>query len=672
MPKKLSDHPSAERILVFDARDLSQIGASDGVCADYQTYIDFMFMQDRLRFQEPQATECDNTYKQIVSYVLVKYKNKLLRFIRSPDKTKEKPVYVDGHYSIGFRGQVLESDQDIFSFGSGYSVYENSVKRIVREKIGVEIDKSGYQLQTMGVLIDNSTSISKQKIAFIHLLDIEEPLSPNREKTSKKPRFVDFSEISKNLGDYEFWSILCLQAFYPNKLEIKTTICVNHNLSLYNQARTLLVVGQIGSGKSEACKILGSEYGYLHISCSGILKRLIGYKTEDKIERKVMQDKGYDFISQPRGHEELAAAILEYMLSHPSEKYVIDGLRYPETLSTLKKMTGRIITLVYVQSHIKNRFRLYHLNHDPSDDISDFLRITNHPVESEIVRFRPDADIVIYNHGSLDSYTSSLREFFRSELTDEFLRESWNLNAPQRHEQLIEKVDISFWYVLLPKIIEVIKGIKNSTSFNLLDVGCGTGVLSLILSEHVHQVVGIDPSEASIRKAEEGAENSEKVSYHCITVEEYSDQCKTPFDCIVAHMALQTTKRLDSAFLSMNRLLKEDGILIFTIPHPAFNPIRKKKLFPKSIYRYSEAAFYKIPFTITKDRQPLPSLVPYFHRPLQEYAEAIHSAGLFIQVIFEPGPDTETITRYSKDDWVYPHFLMFVCRKSSLVPQPGN
>ena len=667
MPKHLTDNSSMEYTLFFDATQFNQLADGDGVWPDYQPCLDFIFGQGKLKFSNDQQMIQERNYKEIVSYILVKRGDKLLRFNRLPDKTNGKVLYLDGHYSVGFGGAVKESDQDIFSIGTGYSVYINSVKRLVRGKIGINIDAAGCRIQTMGILIDSSTTTNDRKIAIIHLIEIEESLSPVYLKTRQKPRFVDFPEISKSLEEFEFWSILCLQALYSDRIEIKTTIALNQNINLYDQSGILLIVGQIGSGKSEASRILRDEFGFLHISCSGLLKQLLGFRADEEIERKVLQDQGYDFISRPGGHERLAMAISDFMSTYPSDKYVVDGLRFPRTLSELRKVVNRPITLIYVQSHIKNRFRLYHENHKPSDGFSDFVRITNHPVEREIVKFRPDADIVIYNHGSLDSYTLSLREFFRSELTDEFLKDSWNLNASVRHEQLVNKLDISFWRVLLPKIQETIRAMDNSSTFRLLDVGCGTGVLSDALSKQVAQVVGIDPSDASIRKAEEEFGMSEELSFHCVPIEEFSEQCKTRFDCIVAHMSLQTAKRLDRALVSMNKLLKENGALIITIPHPAFNQIRKRKLFPKSKYNYLEAAFYKVPFTITKDRRPLPSLVPYFHRPIQEYAQVIHESGFVIQRILEPGPNQETADLYPIGAWIYPHFMMFVCCKTTAV-----
>jgi 2-polyprenyl-3-methyl-5-hydroxy-6-metoxy-1,4-benzoquinol methylase len=43
-----------------------------------------------------------------------------------------------------------------------------------------------------------------------------------------------------------------------------------------------------------------------------------------------------------------------------------------------------------------------------------------------------------------------------------------------------------------------LRGIENISDFVVLDIGCGTGFLTEILSYHVKKIIGVDPSKVSI------------------------------------------------------------------------------------------------------------------------------------------------------------------------------
>ena len=78
----------------------------------------------------------------------------------------------------------------------------------------------------------------------------------------------------------------------------------------------------------------------------------------------------------------------------------------------------------------------------------------------------------------------------------------WSDVAPLRHQQYLQREDITFFELFLPIILQQLQDQANYSSFKVLDVGCGTGFLARVLSNTVYEVVGIDPSQDSINLAE--------------------------------------------------------------------------------------------------------------------------------------------------------------------------
>lgn len=240
----------------------------------------------------------------------------------------------------------------------------------------------------------------------------------------------------------------------------------------------------------------------------------------------------------------------------------------------------------------------------------------------------------------------------------------WDVNSKARHEQIISGIDISFSHLLTPEIIDILMNSKNSSSFYALDVGCGTGVLTQLLSGHVRKVIGIDPSCDSINIARQ-AFSEDNLSFVCSDIESYSSSNLATFDFIVAHMTLHTIHRAELAIKKISSLLKNKGLFVFSIPHPAFYTERERLKNVVIDYKYCETMLFKIPFTISNDPTPLPAEVPYFHRPIEDYNKFLFEAGFCIHRILEPMPTDEIKKLYPKEKkWDNPHFMIFSCHKA--------
>ena len=112
-------------------------------------------------------------------------------------------------------------------------------------------------------------------------------------------------------------------------------------------------------------------------------------------------------------------------------------------------------------------------------------------------------------------------------------------------------------------IVERIMGILPPPPCVVLDVGCGTGMMSETMTRSGYDVTAMDSSEEIVRCARERGTRS-----ICSRVEDLDSP--NTFDCVLALDLLEHVEDDHDALLRMERSLKRDGCLIVTVPaHPS-------------------------------------------------------------------------------------------------------
>ncbi|WP_292459837.1 class I SAM-dependent methyltransferase [Methanothermococcus sp.] len=113
---------------------------------------------------------------------------------------------------------------------------------------------------------------------------------------------------------------------------------------------------------------------------------------------------------------------------------------------------------------------------------------------------------------------------------------------------------VDIWRTVLS---ETFKG-----KMKILDVGCGTGFLSLILAELGHEVVGIDLSEGMLSKAKKKADDLGLDIEFMIGDAENLPFENDSFDAVVNRHLLWTLPNPDKAVMEWGRVIKNGGKLI--------------------------------------------------------------------------------------------------------------
>jgi len=113
---------------------------------------------------------------------------------------------------------------------------------------------------------------------------------------------------------------------------------------------------------------------------------------------------------------------------------------------------------------------------------------------------------------------------------------------------------------------EICRDVKPGSS--VLDIGCGTGTLSIMLSEHGHQVIGVDLSTkmlsvANSKRPDSTHENN--LEFKNVSALELDEEFEdASFDCIVSTLMFSELSDEEQRFVlrQCNRMLKPNGRLI--------------------------------------------------------------------------------------------------------------
>ncbi len=230
----------------------------------------------------------------------------------------------------------------------------------------------------------------------------------------------------------------------------------------------------------------------------------------------------------------------------------------------------------------------------------------------------------------------------------------WSQAAELRRQQIESGLDITFNHIFKPLLLNSLGELKPNS---VLEVGAGTSHLSKAFEERGFQVTAIEPSAGMFAVAEQVLEGSAVTLINC---QSFDLPLHKSFDAAVSHLVVHVVEDLSSFLASIAVHLIPGGHLLVTLPHPCFFNCYKK-LFQEE-YSYMSPASKEISFTITNDPYNQISGVPYHHRPLSSYINALVQSGFSIDGFDEVFPDKD-IQRLYGSEWKNPRYCMFSCRK---------
>jgi ubiquinone/menaquinone biosynthesis C-methylase UbiE len=174
--------------------------------------------------------------------------------------------------------------------------------------------------------------------------------------------------------------------------------------------------------------------------------------------------------------------------------------------------------------------------------------------------------------------------------------------------------------------------------FDVLDVGCGEGIVSRALATAGARVVGIDPTHTLIAHAE-AAERAHPVgvAYRVDDGATLRTVADGSVDGVTAALSLNNIADLDAALRSVRRVLRPGGFLAFTVPHPCFDaPGTETISTPRGVRRVAGDYFVE---GLWRSAHPQSvRRAGNYHRTISTYLTAVLDHGFALQSFEEPAP----------------------------------
>jgi len=412
-----------EDVLVLPTSELRKLGSFQFISKKVAPYAETLHDPQKVQFVARTQAETDPRYKQIISYVLVQQHDALLRFVRGSYSNVR--THLLGRYCVGFGGHVQSRDMaDAPLFSMIDNGYTNSVHRELNEELRLPSGSiTPNNLRLIGVLNDDSSDLGQVHFAFIHLLNLDhlstrlEARDLKREKSVNQLEFIPIQDLGKDFERYEYWSKLCIREFFRTRIKIAAKVHRVHNYRIRNHKAAIAIVGNIGSGKTEACRLLKSRFRYDLISSGRVIQNILGLRSLAELGREKFQNLALEFIRRSDGPDLLVNEIHARLMGSPMGLSVIDGIRNLRTFDILKGRLGERLTLIYVDSTIDNSYRMFRAREGRSLSVEDFYRLLGNPVEAEIPELMRVCNVVFYNHGSRESYLKTIAAYFAEELS---------------------------------------------------------------------------------------------------------------------------------------------------------------------------------------------------------------------------------------------------------------
>jgi SAM-dependent methyltransferase len=242
----------------------------------------------------------------------------------------------------------------------------------------------------------------------------------------------------------------------------------------------------------------------------------------------------------------------------------------------------------------------------------------------------------------------------------------WDAIADRRHQQIQSQRDLSFWHVLAPTALELLRSCDTE---RVLDVGCGTGELTQQIATAAAFVLGIDVSRRSVEIAREQNAPLGNVRFAVGPLEQLlPNVTEEPFSTAVAGMSLMTAPDLTAAMRAVADVLRPGGRLLATITHPCFWPAYWG-YDAADWFRYDQEIFVEAPFRISMDRTD--RVTTHVHRPLSMYLNEAAQVGLCLDLLQEPMP-SKAIDDLYPEPWTGPRFLALRWKKVVDSEQSGT
>ncbi len=215
----------------------------------------------------------------------------------------------------------------------------------------------------------------------------------------------------------------------------------------------------------------------------------------------------------------------------------------------------------------------------------------------------------------------------------------WETHAGWWQEGFTGGADAEYTEQILPMAAAAVAG-----AGSVLDVGTGEGQIArLAVAGGATTVVGVDPTSAQIDEARRRGDGPLYVRAEAGAL----PVADAAFDAVIACLVFEHIPDVDAAIAEVGRVLRGGGRFALFLNHPLLQTpnsgwIDDHVLDPPE--QYWRVGPYLVE-DVSVEEVERDVFIPFIHRPLSRYVNAMAEAGLLVQRMEEPAPPPGFLAR---------------------------
>lgn len=236
--------------------------------------------------------------------------------------------------------------------------------------------------------------------------------------------------------------------------------------------------------------------------------------------------------------------------------------------------------------------------------------------------------------------------------------DEWEQHADWWQDEFTDGADAEYEEQILPLAADLLAGARH-----VLDIGTGEGQIARLLTGNGAQVVGIDPTHNQVVEAIARGGGPAYLRAGAADLP-FGDGV---FDAAIACLVFEHIGEMDRAIDEVARVLEPGGRFVFMLNHPLLQTpgsgwIDDHVLDPPE--QYWRIGPYLTESTQVEEVQK-DVFIPFVHRPMSRYLNAMIDAGLSLVRMIEPSPPPGFLARAAayEDAATIPRLLVLVAER---------